>query len=51
MRKIISMLLILCLLGGLCGGAIAEEINVLEFPSTGFTFAVPDFVSSLPGMI
>ena len=52
MKKIISILLILCLMCGLCGGAVAEEeANVLEFPKTGFTFKVPDFVSSLPGMI
>ena len=52
MKKIISMLLILCLLGGLWGTAAAEEDgNLLEFPYTGFTFTVPDFISSLPGML
>ena len=52
MRKIISILLILCLLGGLWGTAAAEEDgNLLEFPYTGFTFTVPDFISSLPGML
>lgn len=52
MKKIIAILLTLCLLSGLCGFAAAEEEPlVLEFPYTGFTFTVPDFISKLPGMI
>ena len=52
MKKIISILLTLCLLTGLCGFAAAEEeTEVLEFPYTGFTFTVPEFILNLPGML
>ena len=52
MKKIVSMLLVLCLLAGICGLAAAEESpRVLDFPKSGFTFTVPDYIENLEGGI
>lgn len=52
MKKAISMLLLLCLLAGICGTAAAEENRrVLDFPKSGVTFTVPDFVENMPGQL
>ena len=47
MKKAISILLLLCLLAGICSFAAAEENGeVLDFPVSGITFTVPDFMDS-----
>ena len=47
MRKMISVLLLLCLMAGICGPAAAEESrDCLDFPESGFTFIMPDFVKT-----
>ena len=52
MKKVISILLLLCLLAGICGSAAAEEDpKVLDFPKSGITFTVPDFVNGMPGQL
>ena len=53
MKKVISILLLLCFLAGICSFAAAEEKDVksLDFPKSGFTFTVPDFVNDMPGTI
>ena len=52
MRKMISVLLLLCLLAGICGPAAAEESrDCLDFPESGFTFTMPDFVKNMTGQI
>ena len=50
MKKTMSILLLLCLLTGICSAAAAEEERrVLDFPKSGFAFTVPDFVENAPG--
>ena len=52
MKKAISILLLLCLLAGICSFAAAEENGeVLDFPVSGITFTVPDFVDGMAGQI
>ena len=52
MKKMIAVLLLLCLLAGTCGPAAAEgDREVLDFPESGFTFTVPDCVENLTGKI
>ena len=52
MKKAMSILLLLCLLAGICSSAAAEENRrVLDFPKSGFTFTVPDFVEDMPGQL
>ena len=52
MKKMTAILLLLCLLAGICGPAAAEDNRkVLDFPESGFTFTVPDFVENLTGAI
>ena len=52
MKKIISVLLMLCLAAGICSFAAAEaNQRVLDFPKSGFTFTVPDYVENLTGRI
>ena len=52
MKKMISVLLLLCLLAGICSAAAAEENReVLDFPVSGITFTVPDFVDGMGGQI
>ena len=52
MKKLLSVLLLLCLLAGICGPAAAEEEDeegILDFPVSGFTFTVPDYVKNMAG--
>ncbi len=52
MKKAISILVLLCLLAGFCCSAAAEEDRkVLDFPKSGVTFTVPDFVEDMPGQL
>ena len=52
MKKMIAVLLLLCLLAVTCGPATAEDNRkVLDFPESGFTFTVPDCVENLTGRI
>jgi len=52
MKKTISILLLLCLLAGICSPAAAEaDRKVLDFPKSGVTFTVPDFVENMTGQI
>lgn len=52
MKKALSILLLLCLLAGICGAAAAEEApKALDFPKGGVIFTVPDFVEDMPGML
>ena len=52
MKKMIAVLLLLCLLAGTCGLAAAEaDRRVLDFPESGFTFTVPDCIENLAGKI
>jgi thiol-disulfide isomerase/thioredoxin len=52
MKKAISILLLLCLLAGICSPAAAEGgPKVLAFPKSGITFTVPDFVENMPGCL
>ena len=52
MKKAISILLLLCLLAGICSSAAAEEDReVLDFSKSGVTFTVPDFAEDMPGQL
>ena len=52
MKKIVSVLLLLCLLTGIFGLAAAEgSPKVLDFPKSGFTFTVPDYIENMEGGI
>lgn len=52
MRKITAVLLMLCLLAGICGLTAAEkEPDVLDFPVSGVAFTVPDYVENMTGTI
>ena len=52
MKKTVSLLLLLCLLAGIFGQAAAEGgPKVLDFPKSGFTFTVPDYIESMEGSI
>ena len=52
MKKTVSVLLLLCLLTGIFGLAAAEESpRVLDFPKSGFTFTVPDYIENMEGGI
>ncbi len=52
MKKTISILLLLCLLTGIFGLAAAEgDPKVLDFPISGFTFTVPDYIENMEGGI
>ena len=52
MKKIISILLLLCMLAGICGAATAEgTVDSLDFPKSGLTFKVPDYVKDMVGGI
>ena len=47
MKKAISILLLLCLLAGIsCPAAAEEDGKILDFPKSGVTFTVPDFMDS-----
>ena len=52
MKKTVSVLLLLCLLTGMFGLAAAEgSPKVLDFPKSGFTFTVPDYIENMEGSI
>ena len=52
MKKTVSVLLLLCLLAGICGLAAAEESGkILDFPKSGMTFTIPDYVENMTGGI
>ena len=52
MKKTVSLLLLLCLLTGIFGLAAAEgSPKVLDFPKSGFTFTVPDYIENMEGGI
>ena len=52
MKKMIAVLLLLGLLAGICSPAAAEEDqNILDFPESGFTFTMPDYVVNMTGTI
>jgi len=50
MKKLLSVLLLLCLLAGICVQAAAEDYpDSVDFPRSGVTFTLPDFVKDMPG--
>ena len=52
MKKTVSLLLLFCLLTGIFGLAAAEgSPKVLDFPKSGFTFTVPDYIENMEGGI